>query len=262
MGSIEQIIEARKHNFMIECGQRAAAAKERALAQFQSKNSQHPVFRAVPVSVVAEPKLSISVDTTNAEKSKPSAINFTSKGANSVFNAKKSFETKEKEPPARVTVPIKGAKSVSDAKKSFEVKENERRTSLTPVSKTLNRALQPRGSESASPKDGGTVPNEARSQYAQRSVSVPADDRGSRGRLVGEIGQFGGSKGLAHRQPSPSPTRKTPPKVMPKPVKPKPVECQPSKPASSLSKTLSSWKKSRAVSAPLGASWGMLVYLV
>ncbi|KAH3814362.1 hypothetical protein DPMN_142858 [Dreissena polymorpha] len=191
----------------------------------------------------------------------------------------------------------------SDRKSILEAKEKEEKdhklattaTAATSVSsKSLNRALQPRGSESPRPKDSGTDPSESGSRAKDHgkfgfgsssklslresspSSNSSSEERAHHGRLFGEIQQFGGSAGLAARQsPSPSPptARKTPPKVMPKPVRKKSDEAPPvSKPisqssagASGLSKTLSSWKKSRAVSAPPVSRCefaGLLVFVI
>lgn len=271
--NIQRIVDARRHNFMIQGEQKAAAAKERALAQFQSQKEGHPVFRAVPVNVVAEPTLSMAVNTNSAErgKSPTSFLATSSKGVKSVMDTKRTFEAKEvKEPPSSGIVPVKGGKSVSDAKKSFEAKEKEIKATIP--SKHLNKALQPRGLESPkTTKDSGTKPSEATSRNrdsgskftgSKLSLMTP-DDKKQHGRLFGEIQQFGGSVGLAQRQPpSPSSPKKTPPQVMPKParLKPEPTS-QPAKPASALSKTLSSWKKSRAVTAPSTSSRGLLTLI-
>ncbi|XP_052218468.1 uncharacterized protein LOC127836082 isoform X3 [Dreissena polymorpha] len=258
--NLQQIIEARKHNFMVQSERRAAAAKERALGQRVSKDNDHQLFRAVPVSIVAEPTLSMAVSSSKAER------------------GRSPTKSPRREKPA----------GSSDRKSILEAKEKEEKdhklattaTAATSVSsKSLNRALQPRGSESPRPKDSGTDPSESGSRAKDHgkfgfgsssklslresspSPNSSSEERAHHGRLFGEIQQFGGSAGLAARQsPSPSPptARKTPPKVMPKPVRKKSDEAPPvSKPisqssagASGLSKTLSSWKKSRAVSAP------------
>ncbi|XP_045199776.2 uncharacterized protein LOC123554020 isoform X5 [Mercenaria mercenaria] len=223
--SLLEIVEARKHNFMVQTERRAAAAKERALAA-QRTEDKHQVFRAVPVNVVAAPTLSMSVNTSGAEKGKSPSL-FQTKSANSLTTEKKSFELKEK-----------------------EVKE-------VTSSKALNRALQPRGSDSprtsdlgAKSHDSGAKPRETSlfSRFGSQSSSGE-ESKSPRGRLAGEIRQFGGSAGL-FQKPSPPAQKKTPPKVAPKPVRPKPEERQPAKPVSGLSKTLSSWKKSRAVTDP------------
>ncbi|WAR28283.1 CE295-like protein [Mya arenaria] len=237
--------EARRHNFMVGTDRREAAAKERNLGQNRKKNNDQQVFRAVPVNVVAEPTLSMAVKSGAPEKGK-------------------SLQT---------TSP-RGIKAVSDKKKSFEAKENEMKESMS--NKSLNRALQPRGA------DGGTDPAEGRSRETTKSTfssskfgsrfrspspnTSSESEKAHHGRLFGEIQQFGGHSGLTQRQsPSPPTQRKTPPQVLPKPVRRKPEEAQQqqqqpstSRPAttggSGLSKTLSAWKKSRAVSAPVPAS--------
>ncbi|XP_052783812.1 serine/arginine repetitive matrix protein 2-like isoform X3 [Mya arenaria] len=242
---LQNIIEARRHNFMVGTDRREAAAKERNLGQNRKKNNDQQVFRAVPVNVVAEPTLSMAVKSGAPEKGK-------------------SLQT---------TSP-RGIKAVSDKKKSFEAKENEMKESMS--NKSLNRALQPRGA------DGGTDPAEGRSRETTKSTfssskfgsrfrspspnTSSESEKAHHGRLFGEIQQFGGHSGLTQRQsPSPPTQRKTPPQVLPKPVRRKPEEAQQqqqqpstSRPAttggSGLSKTLSAWKKSRAVSAPVPAS--------
>ncbi|XP_060578889.1 protein piccolo-like isoform X4 [Ruditapes philippinarum] len=226
--SLQEIVEARRHNFMVQTERRAAAAKERALAA-QRTETGHQVFRAVPVNVVREPTLSMSVSSAAAERGK-----------------------------SPTTVQSKGANLFSTEKKYFELKEKEASTSSS--SKPLNRALQPRGWEppktsdcSSKSHDGGAMPRETSlfSKFGTQSKTTEEtkSPRSPRGRLAGEIRQFGGSAGL-YQKPSPPTPKKTPPKVAPKPVRPKPEERQPAKPTSGLSKTLSSWKKSRAVTGP------------
>lgn len=228
---------------MVESKQRAEAAKERALAG-RLGNDTHQTFRAVPVNVVAEPTLSMSVNTSSSERGR-SPITIQAMGAKATTDSKKDFEPKE----------------------TFQDDEKERKTSASSSNKALNRALQPRSGESprakdsgTKPPDSGTKPKPKESSYLSKFASAKFsqdDNKDNRGRLVGEIRQFGGSSGFSSLPTakktygfasSPSP-KKTPPKVAPKPVRSKSMEPPSSKPASSgLSKTLSSWKKSRAVS--------------
>ena len=284
MDKLQDIIEARRHNFMVQSERRAAAAKERALGGHQKKEDSQSIFRAVPVNVVAEPTLSMSVKSGDGKQAD---------------NRERSHNIPTLS--AKTAAAPKGAKSVNEKKKSFEAKEKEIKASM--ANKPLNRALTPRGSESPQAKDSGTNPLEGRSREQSKptynskfgarfrspspntsasSANTSTDSRAHHGRLFGEIQQFGGHAGLQQRQsPSPSPPsqRKTPPKVLPKPVRSKSVtdppdtssllprsksvsdppapplaSTMPARPAttggSGLSKTLSSWKKSRAVSAP------------
>ena len=135
--SVQEIIESRRQNFRTESERRAAAAKERALQSYhkskEHKDSGDVVFRAVPVSVVAEPTLAMSAKATGTERGRSSA-----KGD------------------------IKSAQSVKDAKKSFEAKAQEVTATTTGP---LNRALQPRGSRQADagskPKESGARPKES-----------------------------------------------------------------------------------------------------
>ncbi|KAH3814361.1 hypothetical protein DPMN_142857 [Dreissena polymorpha] len=54
--NLQQIIEARKHNFMVQSERRAAAAKERALGQRVSKDNDHQVF-SLPKITAFFPKI-------------------------------------------------------------------------------------------------------------------------------------------------------------------------------------------------------------
>lgn len=134
--SAKDIIESRRQNFLAESERRAAAAKEKALSAHQKKQNADVVFRAVPVSVVAEPTLSVSAK-----------VSGTQRGLSPLRGDAKSEQ------------------SVMEKKKSFETKEAEIKASTAP----LNRALQPRWSRQADagskpeksgamPKDTGDVP--------------------------------------------------------------------------------------------------------
>ena len=124
----QDIVESRRQNFIAQSERRAAAAKEKALSARQKKDNGDVVFRAVPVSVVAEPTLSMSAKASGVDRGKPVK-----------------------------TVDVKGAQHVKDAKKSIEAKESE----LSASKSALNRALQPRGGASARQADAGTKPRES-----------------------------------------------------------------------------------------------------
>ncbi|KAL4219939.1 hypothetical protein ACF0H5_020350 [Mactra antiquata] len=234
--SLQQIIEARRHNFLVQSEKRAVAAKERALAQFSSnRDDTHQTFRAVPVSIVAEPTLSMSAKVSGPERGKsPTAIH--PKGVKSLYEKPStSFDPKE----------------------TFQSQDKSKTSaaSMSATNKALNRALQPRSGESPWAKDSGTKPPDSgtkpkESSYLSKFASSKfnnEDNKEKRGKLVGEIRQFGGSAGFT----SPPTPKKTPPKVAPKPVRSKSVEAPSVKPVNTgLSKTLSSWKKSRTVSVP------------
>lgn len=210
---------------MVQSERRAAAAKERALAA-QLTDETHQVFRAVPVNVVAEPTLSMSVNVSGADRGR-----------------------------SPKTIQAKGVNSFSADWKTFDSKEKESKTLTS--SKSLNRALQPRGPDSprasdvvAKSHDSGAKPEKSSLFSRFGSQTSKTDElKSPRGRLAGEIRQFGGSSGFFQKSSPPTP-KKTPPKVAPKPVRQKLEEAPPAKPASGLSKTLSSWKKSRAVTGP------------
>ena len=252
--SVQDIVEARKLNFMVQSERVAAAAKERALSKGNKAGDEHPVFRAVPVNVVAAPTLSMSVNVPGTENGKvPSAIQ-TKANVPGTENGK-----------VPSAIQTKATGSVSAAKKNFEAKEKE---NTLPVSSKLplNRALQPRGPESPRQQDGddrlasSSVTSRGRELSGAsgftRSLSAPVSS--GKSALLGEIKNFGGASGLTDK-PQTTPPKRTPPKVLPKPVRNK-VGFSPTKtenfqklasapPSSGFSKTLSSWKKSRAVTS-------------
>lgn len=115
------------------------------------------VFRAVPVSVVAEPTLAMSAKATGTERGR-----------------------------SPVTGAVKSAQSVKDAKKSFEAKAQEVTATATGP---LNRALQPRGSRQADagskPKESGARPKES-GDKPKPTVATTAADKKKMGALTGK----------------------------------------------------------------------------
>lgn len=114
------------------------------------------VFRAVPVSVVAESTLSMSAKATATERGR-----------------------------SPVRGEVKSAQSVKDAKKSFEAKAQEVTATTTGP---LNRALQPRGSRQAAagskPKESGARPKES-DDKPKSAVAATGADKKKMGALTG-----------------------------------------------------------------------------
>ena len=161
--SIQDIVESRRQNFIAESEKRAAAAKERALSAHQKRENGDIVFRAVPVSVVAEPTLSMSAKASGTEREKPA-----------------------------LTVDIKNAQHVKDTKKSFEAKEQDIKASNVALPKSpLNRALQPRGGAGSRQADAGTKPKESGArpkEMGDKPKSVPTvADKKKMGALTGKV---------------------------------------------------------------------------
>ena len=163
--SVQELVESRRQKFLAEAERRANIAKERALGlpSRQKKSSGDVVFRAVPVSVVAEPTLSMSM--------------------------KASGGIQRGRSPARTDrTDTKTEQSVKDKKKSFEAKEEEMKVS----SAALNRALQPRGSGKADAgsrvADAGTRPKETGTRLkdtGDKPKPITAVDKKKMGALTG-----------------------------------------------------------------------------
>ena len=159
--SVQELVESRRQNFLAEAERRANIAKERALGlpSQQKKSSDDVVFRAVPVSVVAEPTLSMSASAGIQRGRSPARTD-------------------------KAKITTKTEQSVKDKKKSFEAKEAE-----------MNRALQPRGKADSGSRhaDAGTRPSD-KGTRAKDTGSQPktftAPDRKKMGALTGTHGSI------------------------------------------------------------------------